>query len=137
MKAKRIDVKQSLAKRMSRLSHIHHHAKYIERAEAIYAVGLLHLAAIFYFPPFSCPQFSLRQTFLQLPRHTMMLPPTRPLLCELYCHRRTRQRTQPPSQAQTAGQEHSHFSRALPPLLALHQHYHPVLHHPHSHIPRL
>ena len=42
--------------------------------------------------PFPCPQFSLRQTFLQLPRHTPMLPPTRPLLCGLYCHRHTWQR---------------------------------------------
>ena len=32
------------------LAHIQHHASYIDRAEAIYAIGLLHLAALFYFP---------------------------------------------------------------------------------------
>ena len=55
-----------------------------------------------YLLPFSCSQFSLHQTFLQLPRHTTMLPPTRPLLCGLHSHRHTWQRT--------ACQEHSNFS---------------------------
>ena len=51
------------------LSHIHHHAKYVERAEAIYAVGLLHLAAIFYFPSSTHRSKQWRARFLQLQVH--------------------------------------------------------------------
>ena len=51
------------------IPHIHHHAKYIERAEAIYAVGLFHLAAKFYFPSTTYRSKQWRTRFLQLRIH--------------------------------------------------------------------
>ena len=104
-------------------------------------MGLLHLAAIFYFPsstyrskqwrtrflqlrihPDHCPQLSLlRQALLQFPRHTTMLPPTWPLLCGLHRNRHASPATQPQSQIKATSQEHPHFSRTLPSLLACNQ----------------
>ena len=114
------------------LSTLIHYSQYIERAEAIFAVGLPPHSAFLLpilhttiptmasttttppgappylsLPPLSLTQLRLRQALFQHPLTTPMLPPTRPLLHRLHQHWRPPSGTQPARQAQTTPEQHT------------------------------
>ena len=137
-----------------------HHTQYIDRAEAIFATGLIHITLLFAYPSNTrrSQQWRNRLRQLHILPHTYhyhnflssnsvyiklhfnpdqpptLLPSTWPLLCWLHSHWHSPPRTQSPCQTQATPEQHPHLCRTLLTLLALTQQ-HPSLHYHSTYLP--